>query len=1002
MHLGPLLRKGLQFFSRHHGMAVFGFLFFVVGFSVFGGLHEAHAQAAQAVVNATTNTNNENVAVVVNLILNALTMVLNYIVIILGKVTLLLIQIIIIPILNYNSFSSSPIIGLGWSLVRDVMNMFVIVALIFVAIFTIVGNHRAHWEQQLPQLFIAVVLMNFSRTICGLLIDISQVIMFTFVNALLDIAAGNFTQLFQLQDFGKLNPVAVQASIDSGKGFDAFAQFMGAFLQVPLYGSIVAILFLLALAFLYRIVLLWILVIMSPLTFFLGGIKGIFHGAEHSAGQWWGRFTGALMMGPILTFFLWLALAAASSGSIATSEGFPTPPEGDTYFSVAALDSSHITSLLVALILLTVGMQVAGEQSSKVGGAAASLINEGMGRRVVGGALLSPYTAARAGVSALRTGAGVAGGVAGSAAGYAGQAGRYVGRELDVGLAKALQSQHGTVREAIGQNIISAGQSIGLSGIPGGARVGAYIASKGGGIEHEGEELRGSRRKAAVERIRGMSGAQQISALQMLTKGKNSGLGSPEADRALIAEYSANKKLRAEAEHLNVSQADRDNLLTMAMNTQREDQEKGRLDDKEESTFFKTQSENLHLMRKPDPTDPTKTVLDEEAVKKFVKSNDFDANKVGDKALEDPGVLKILGAEKDRSVKDKDVTYLDRFAAGKYKGRLKEPARISAQRTLSAGRTEEAFTKLRTSGADEAAYSKALKDETITLADMKVADIQGPQGRAITKAIVNSGGDINTLGAGDVDPKLVTDEFVKNVVSKQDAGTITSALSKGKVALNDIKDTDFTGATSAQRFELARGVIGADEALKEEYMGKEARDAFAATVTEMKATNNISEDDATIAHGMLLRAGKTLPEVIPGTRLDPVSPTFTKDARVYTAKLVQADAGNVKHLAPAIKDATKSNAVTRLVVANTKMAVSPEGTYRSPDVERIAAQAGKAKDDATRNDLKQRLETLAKAASVERARVTSEALPTDRKGLDERKRIEDLHDQLVTTMSLMR
>ena len=50
----------------------------------------------------------------------------------LGKLVLMLIQIIIIPVLNYNSFSSSPIIGLGWSLVRDVMNMFVIVGAILI------------------------------------------------------------------------------------------------------------------------------------------------------------------------------------------------------------------------------------------------------------------------------------------------------------------------------------------------------------------------------------------------------------------------------------------------------------------------------------------------------------------------------------------------------------------------------------------------------------------------------------------------------------------------------------------------------------------------------------------------------------------------------------------------------------------------------------------------------------------------------------------------------
>ncbi|MFA5947096.1 MAG: hypothetical protein WC813_03665 [Patescibacteria group bacterium] len=954
MDLRPLLRKGLQFFSRHQGTISLVIVVFVSVSAIFGQVYPVFATGENTVLGATA---------LGNMIITTLTWILNYIVLGLGKLILLLIEVIIVPILNYNSFSTSPIIGLGWSLVRDVMNMFVIVALIFIAIFTIVGNHRAHWEQQLPQLFIAVVLMNFSRTICGLLIDISQVIMFTFVNALLDIAAGNFTQMFQLNDFGKMQEAAIQASITSGEGITPFSQFIAAFLQIPLYGSIAAILFLLALAFLYRIVLLWILVILSPMAFFLGGIKGIFHGAEQSAGQWWGKFTGALMMGPILTFFLWLALAASSSGSISASEGFTPAPAGDTYFSVAALDSSHITSLLLALILLTVGMQVAGEQASKVGGLASQVINEGMGRKVVGGALTMPFTAAR-------------------------RAGGYVGSEIDTRYAPKGSS---SIRESIGQGIIGAGQRVGLSSLPGAAYAGQAITGAGGKLELAGEHERGARRKAATDRVRGMSGANQVSALQMLTKGGNSGLGSPEADRALIAEYSANKKLREEAAHLGVSDEDRDSLLTMAMNTQREDESKGRLDDKEKDTFYKTQSENLHLMKKSDGT------LDKEAVKKFVKSDDFQASKVSDTALKDPGVLEVLASEKDRSVKDKDVSYLDRFAAGKYKGRLTEENKAQA----NTAKTAEVFTQLKaTAGPD--ALKEAFDDKRINVADVRTEDFQGAKGNQLAQALVGAKVNVDNLGAGSFDPSVVTDnpvrrEFVNNVVSKQKAPVITSALSSGKVTLAEIKPTDFTGADTAQRFELTRGVIRADEQVKEEYMGTEARDAFATSVSNMKATKNISDEDATVAHGMLLRAGKPLAEVLPGVRLDSETPTFTKEDRAYTAQLIKADVGNVKYLEPAIKDATKSNAVTRVVVENTKLAQGADGKYKAPDVDKLAGQIGKS-EGTTRTDLRQRLEILGKAVAIEHTRAMQGAAPTEPKGIDERKRIDDLHDQIQTTL----
>ena len=122
----------------------------------------------------------------------------------LGRLMLKLIEMILV-VLQYNTFSKSHIVDIGWSLVRDVVNMAVVAILMALAVMTIVGSSKANWTQQLPRLFIAVVLVNFSRTICGFLIDISQIVMMTFFNAIIDIAAGNFAQLLALQSFGEFN-----------------------------------------------------------------------------------------------------------------------------------------------------------------------------------------------------------------------------------------------------------------------------------------------------------------------------------------------------------------------------------------------------------------------------------------------------------------------------------------------------------------------------------------------------------------------------------------------------------------------------------------------------------------------------------------------------------------------------------------------------------------------------------------------------------------------------
>lgn len=935
---------------------LFGFLVFGVGISLVSGLHVVHAQTDQ-VVDASTLQNNAN-TVALALILNAITYILNLVVAALGKLTLLMIQILIIPILNYNSFSTSPIIGLGWSLVRDVMNMFVIVALIFIAIFTIVGNHRAHWEQQLPQLFIAVVFMNFSRTICGILIDISQVIMFTFVNALLDIAAGNFAQLFQLPDFGKYNLAAVESALKNGTSVaEPFKQFMEAFLQVPLYMSIFAILFLLAIAFLYRIVVLWVLVILSPLAFFLGGIKGIFQHAD--AGKWWKQFTGALLMGPILAFFLWLALAAASSGSIAESEAFPLPQDADTYFSIQALDSSHLTSLLLALILLMVGMQVAGEQSSNLGGLASQVINEGMGRRVVGGSLTLPFRAGR------------------SAAGAA-------VRTADVYGARAL-GMNETLREGFGKGTIQAGKYVAERGGIVGATLGQGLMAGGANIELQGEHLRAERRKASKDRISSMSDAQKVASLQLAKSGKPSGLMTAEDVLELNAQYATDKRFRKESEHF-ATEKQRETMLGDAMNTSFA--EKDKLDDAAKTKLFATMSENLHLIKGKNGKS------DEDAIREFVRSDDFVPSKMGNTAVNNDKVQRVLGDEKDRNAKDENLTYLDRVKDGKYTARLN----AGSKDILKTAATEKAFNELRSSG-DVGAIKKAFEDKKIGLGDVKVEDVQGTGGKALVQAIATSDLNINALGSGETDPARktqITQEFVNNVVAQQDAGTIASAFQGAKISPNDLKAEMFDNAPSpAQRVELVRGVIGAKANVN--MMSTDAQNAFAKSVQDLRTTGNLTTKESAQAHGMLLGAGKTIQEVLPTVNLDPQNITMSSGDRAQLAQILKDNIANTRHFAPAVSTATAPNEVTKIIVENTKTS-KVDGKYASPDVDQLAGLIENAKGQV-KTQLRESLDSLAKAVSLEQSATPwpKNHTPTAQE-LDKRQRIEDLHDQIQTTM----
>ncbi len=106
-----------------------------------------------------------------------------------GKLIILVVDAVI-AVAQYNHFIDAAPVVAGWPLVRDVTNMFVIVVLLAIAFGTIIGYQNLHYKGVLGKLLLMAVLVNFSKQLIGLLIDFSQVVMLTFVNAFRAAAAG--------------------------------------------------------------------------------------------------------------------------------------------------------------------------------------------------------------------------------------------------------------------------------------------------------------------------------------------------------------------------------------------------------------------------------------------------------------------------------------------------------------------------------------------------------------------------------------------------------------------------------------------------------------------------------------------------------------------------------------------------------------------------------------------------------------------------------------------
>lgn len=269
---------------------------------------------------------------------------------------------VLLKVAQFTNFVDANVVTVGWPIVRDICNMFFILGLLIIAFSTILGINN-NWKKELPKLLMAAVLINFSKTIAGLMIDASQIFMLTFVNAVGAAGAGNFSVIFDVGKYSSMETVnnTVNASATSTTVTTATSKLsllagtIAAFAAVMI--TLVITVVMIA-AFVMRIVKLWAYLILSPLPYLLS----CFSGGKTYANQWWSEFTKELVGGPVLAFFLWLALTiGANSGDYAMFSGV----ERTEMNTITALFSNGpFQRYIMVVAFLVLGLQMA----SKAGG----------------------------------------------------------------------------------------------------------------------------------------------------------------------------------------------------------------------------------------------------------------------------------------------------------------------------------------------------------------------------------------------------------------------------------------------------------------------------------------------------------------------------------------------------------------------------------------------------------------------------------------------------------
>mgnify|MGYP000939420945 CR=1 FL=1 len=214
-----------------------------------------------------------------------------------------------ITLASYNNYIDVSVVRLGWVMVRDVANMFFIVGLLVIAFATILGLEGYEWKRGLVKIVLMAILINFSNLIAQLVIDVAHIFTITFLNPVSATAGGNLINLFQFDKILGLVSGDALGTTPENASLALFAASVMSFLFALLAAVTIGAYLVTMIA---RIVVLWALIILSPLAFMLYALpKG-----EDYAREWWSEFTKHVIVAPIMVFFLWLAFATFGTGQI--------------------------------------------------------------------------------------------------------------------------------------------------------------------------------------------------------------------------------------------------------------------------------------------------------------------------------------------------------------------------------------------------------------------------------------------------------------------------------------------------------------------------------------------------------------------------------------------------------------------------------------------------------------------------------------------------------------
>lgn len=270
-------------------------------------------------------------------------------------------------LLGFRPAQALPVVQEIWKIVRDFANMLFILALLLMALGTVFNVKLLGWSgyeisnEFMVRFLIAALLINFSLTICGAILDASQVIS----NPLLA-SIGNFGDRLG----STLNPMVliglepsqvpiVGTYIDTALAGKTLASATFSTLFRLVFTLILSVMFFFSLlvpafVLLIRVLYLPVLAVASPMVW----VAGLFPNGKKWGEEWWKQYLGWSFFLPpylLVLYFVFFLLSRQNTVLASVANGIDTNSVFSTALGLPAIAFQSIFFYFFAALALTAG-----------------------------------------------------------------------------------------------------------------------------------------------------------------------------------------------------------------------------------------------------------------------------------------------------------------------------------------------------------------------------------------------------------------------------------------------------------------------------------------------------------------------------------------------------------------------------------------------------------------------------------------------------------------------